>query len=373
MPEMKRNFTKGKMNKDLDERLVPNGEYRDAMNIQVSTSEGSDVGTIQNVLGNTPGCVQETYTEGYLNPIPVGSTTVGSVSDEKNDTLYWLVAGPNNINDYLPLLNFGDMVTLKDMIMRINSSTNTGCEPVFVDKHGWCVNSGVNTSTQTNSIVFDNTDWYDNVTAGMYVMGYDGTNPQFPSPVLVNNVGGLNNIQPVHYSQGATSQSVIQPTITQDVSLRVFDNYLCGGGLNVPFTFEDYTPCINYGGAQENLPPNGSSQIFFPGVAIQNGIVVGATLSNSPYYTNGSTITHIYTGMICPLPGPAGCALHTILTIDTVPTASPPFNNNNLGGLPFDNEAGFSIFSVDITAPPVITYIPNNVVNIQPISDQWLN
>ena len=56
MPEMKRNFTKGKMNKDLDERLVPNGEYRDAMNVQVSTSEGSDVGTIQNVLGNTPGC-----------------------------------------------------------------------------------------------------------------------------------------------------------------------------------------------------------------------------------------------------------------------------------------------------------------------------
>ena len=52
MPEMKRNFTKGKMNKDLDERLVPPGEYRDAMNIQVSTSEESNVGTIQNVLGN---------------------------------------------------------------------------------------------------------------------------------------------------------------------------------------------------------------------------------------------------------------------------------------------------------------------------------
>ena len=35
------------MNKDLDERIIRNGEYRDAMNIQVSTSEGSDVGTIQ--------------------------------------------------------------------------------------------------------------------------------------------------------------------------------------------------------------------------------------------------------------------------------------------------------------------------------------
>ena len=38
MPEIKNQFTGGKMNKDLDERLVPKGEYRDAMNIQVSTS-----------------------------------------------------------------------------------------------------------------------------------------------------------------------------------------------------------------------------------------------------------------------------------------------------------------------------------------------
>jgi hypothetical protein len=47
MPEIKHNFTGGKMNKDLDERLVPNGEYRDAMNIEVLTSEGSDVGAPQ--------------------------------------------------------------------------------------------------------------------------------------------------------------------------------------------------------------------------------------------------------------------------------------------------------------------------------------
>jgi hypothetical protein len=50
MSEIKKQFTGGKMNKDVDERLVPTGEYRDAMNIQVSTSEGSDVGTIQNVF-----------------------------------------------------------------------------------------------------------------------------------------------------------------------------------------------------------------------------------------------------------------------------------------------------------------------------------
>ena len=39
MPEIKNNFTQGRMNKDFDERLIPNGQYRDALNIQVSTSE----------------------------------------------------------------------------------------------------------------------------------------------------------------------------------------------------------------------------------------------------------------------------------------------------------------------------------------------
>ena len=52
MPEIKNTFLKGRMNKDLDERLIPNGEYRDALNITVSTSEDSDVGAAQTLLGN---------------------------------------------------------------------------------------------------------------------------------------------------------------------------------------------------------------------------------------------------------------------------------------------------------------------------------
>ena len=53
MAESKRIFVTGRMNKDLDERLVQNGEYRDAMNVEVVSSEGSNVGSLQNLLGNT--------------------------------------------------------------------------------------------------------------------------------------------------------------------------------------------------------------------------------------------------------------------------------------------------------------------------------
>ena len=40
------------MNKDLDDRLIPNGEYRDAQNISVGKSEDDDIGSLETVLGN---------------------------------------------------------------------------------------------------------------------------------------------------------------------------------------------------------------------------------------------------------------------------------------------------------------------------------
>ncbi len=52
MAEFKNVFIKSKMNKDLDDRLLPQGEYRNAVNIQVSKSESEDVGALENVLGN---------------------------------------------------------------------------------------------------------------------------------------------------------------------------------------------------------------------------------------------------------------------------------------------------------------------------------
>ena len=52
MVQTKNTFIKSKMNKDLDDRLVPNGEYREALNVEISQSEGADVGTASASLGN---------------------------------------------------------------------------------------------------------------------------------------------------------------------------------------------------------------------------------------------------------------------------------------------------------------------------------
>ena len=52
MPEIKNTFIAGRLNKDLDERLIGQGEYRDALNVNVGTSESSDASTVENILGN---------------------------------------------------------------------------------------------------------------------------------------------------------------------------------------------------------------------------------------------------------------------------------------------------------------------------------
>jgi hypothetical protein len=103
MPDLNHKFNAGKMNKDLDERLVPNGEYRDALNAQVTTSEGSDIGSLQNILGNLD-ISSQFYLDKNGDPIDqltlesYGFYCVGSINDEKNDKLYWFVKREFNAN-----------------------------------------------------------------------------------------------------------------------------------------------------------------------------------------------------------------------------------------------------------------------------------
>lgn len=51
MPKLNNNFLKGKMNLDLDDKIIPKGEYREAGNISVTKSEGSDSGTVEQLKG----------------------------------------------------------------------------------------------------------------------------------------------------------------------------------------------------------------------------------------------------------------------------------------------------------------------------------
>lgn len=52
MAEIKNSFTSSKMNQDLDDRLIPSNEYREGRNISIISSDSSNTGSIENILGN---------------------------------------------------------------------------------------------------------------------------------------------------------------------------------------------------------------------------------------------------------------------------------------------------------------------------------
>ena len=110
MMELVHTFTSGRMNKDLDERLVPNGEYRDALNLEISTSDTGNVGALQNIKGNTPKPykylnpstnVYTSWTSGYINAL-IAPKKIGEIVNPVTETIYWFIAsaGVSAIAEY---------------------------------------------------------------------------------------------------------------------------------------------------------------------------------------------------------------------------------------------------------------------------------
>jgi hypothetical protein len=182
MPELKTLFIKGKMNKDLDERLVPQGEYRDALNVSVSYSEESDVGALQNILGNTEIAGGLTF--------PSGAKTIGVVKDTENDKIYWIATtnlqpnagtgvsyiceldystgeGPHSIdiilvnhNNAILNLDKRNLITGISILDKVIYFTDNLNEPRQVDIEYWRTKSPNNFSSTTTGLTADRISLY---------------------------------------------------------------------------------------------------------------------------------------------------------------------------------------------------------------------
>ena len=138
MAEIKRTFTAARMNKDLDERLIARGEYRDAMNIQIRTTDGDAAGTVQNIQGNAPTyyASNSTFDGGHittsLKNSNIKTKCIGSVADERNDKAYFLFASPkiefDSASDITGTTKFTDYILEQD--------SEGGFLPVVVDQWG---------------------------------------------------------------------------------------------------------------------------------------------------------------------------------------------------------------------------------------------
>jgi hypothetical protein len=119
MVELQRNFLLGVMNKDLDPHFLPDGTYRDALNIIVGdsdgafvSSEGSHNGVAQNYLGNV-------LKGGDLELI--NATCIGSLAYDTNNSIYWLVA-----SDYLDAIyEYNEELDLITPVLRATKTPTT--------------------------------------------------------------------------------------------------------------------------------------------------------------------------------------------------------------------------------------------------------
>jgi hypothetical protein len=118
MAELQRNFLQGIMNKDLDPHFLPDGQYRDALNIIVadsdgtfSTTDGQHNGVVQNYLGN----IQMNSSLG-LQP---DALCIGAISVPAQNTIYWFVTS----SDFDAIFEYNEEFDTTDVVLK---STKNG-------------------------------------------------------------------------------------------------------------------------------------------------------------------------------------------------------------------------------------------------------
>ena len=134
MPQINNSFLKSKMNKDVDDRIIPNGEYRDAQNLQISRSAGDSVGEFENILSN-----EKAAGTNFGFNAGAGSSVIGQFTDEENNKIYVFVTSQaqadgvgsftdRDITVYSNGAQAGTTITLTDSAGTVIDPQATGIE-----------------------------------------------------------------------------------------------------------------------------------------------------------------------------------------------------------------------------------------------------
>ena len=226
MPEIKHVFTGGKMNKDLDERFVPNGQYRDAMNIQVRSAEGGASGTVQNIQGNAEVVYQDNHDHTGSQP---NSVCVGYCGDEAKNKSYWFIAGPD-IEGLGPDswgIPTGILFNVwRDFIMEYNGDTDVN-KAVFVDHYAnTCPSSKLTLPTGNYSTITMGAGLTAYFRPGCYVQAWTAGNvPLYSTPpkviAVIGNTIALDKQYSTDVSTAANWAFWWDPVLQFDQGVRI--------------------------------------------------------------------------------------------------------------------------------------------------------
>ena len=280
MAKVTNNFIKGKMNKDLDDRLVPIGEYRNAMNAQVSRSEGPNVGALENVLGNLR--VSDIRTISTVT----GGFTIGYCADEINNRVFIFIT--NNFVDVYANTGLNAIVVYDGAT---NGTTVLVSGP-FLNFSTLFPITGVN--------ILENLLYFTDNRNQPRVINVDLANPQgFTTPTYYKTEDQISvaKYNPYQSIQLYRISSDLSPTEYESTMFDVVSKYYPDGGLgilNADITAGDTTMQILKANYQGDLIPGAtiafidttSPGTFTPGVSV-NGtpLTVSAVGSTTNYWT----------------------------------------------------------------------------------------
>ena len=251
MAKVQNTFLKSKMNKDLDARILPNGEYREATNIQISRSENSEVGALENVLGNISILNFQTLTG------IAGLKCIGQLPNELNNTLYLFLTN-NSESGYKPTKN--------NFIVSINTLTSE--ESILVE--GAFLNFSTLNPIYGVNILEGLLFWSDNrnqprkIDVTFADRFYYTTEDQ----ISVAKYNPYQCMELYEFSTLAASSAVPYETTMKDVTSKAFPN----GGV----------------GTVKGTGATGSNTIDIPAGGFKGDIVI----PSSPY-SSGATIGYI--------------------------------------------------------------------------------
>ena len=295
MAQARNTFSKSKMNKDLDARLMRSDEYRDARNIQVSRSEGANVGSLENVLGN----------EFVLNINTLTSSTnqkcIGYLTDETNNYVYLFTT--NNAS------NLGFNKLQKSFILRYDTVSNIGIVLVSGSFLNFQENYPIIGVNLLEGLLFFTDNFNQPRVINVLTAANDSTHYQTEDQI---SVAKYNPYQPIELWQEvnpATSPASYETTM-QDVTTP----YMPNGGSGVSdagaaigaanFIIKALEGSLPVLGGYTNLPFQGATISFINGagnmVSTGNSLtLVGSVVFNSNAQT--WTITPS-SGMIVAIP-----------------------------------------------------------------------
>ena len=147
MANTSRNFVAGKMNKGLDERLLPNGQYIDAVNVRLGSTETTEIGAVENSKGN-----EQLTTLNYDGvALSADAICIGAYALGEQETMFWFVHDPS----------YTQGATGKcDMIVSFNTNTQTLVYHVISIDDGGGVNTTLNFDPEYLAL---GVDWVDNL------------------------------------------------------------------------------------------------------------------------------------------------------------------------------------------------------------------